>query len=91
MTEPTTAPTAQQVFDTRGFSRAVGAFALSAAGARAQVGAILEHRDGLVLVDTPQGLGLPTGIRLEPASDAAPFINSRRLVINECLHLWSNP
>ncbi|ABX19772.1 flavin reductase [Burkholderia multivorans] len=44
--------------------------ALSAAG-RAQVGAILEHRDGLVLVDTPHGLRLPTGSRLEPASDAA--------------------
>ncbi|MFT4065451.1 flavin reductase [Paraburkholderia sp.] len=45
--------------------------ALAAAGARARVGAILEHRDGLVLVDTPQGLALPTGIRLEPASDPA--------------------
>ena len=44
--------------------------ALSAAGARTHVGAILEHRDGLVLVDTPQGLRLPTGIKLEPASDA---------------------
>ncbi|HEX7932547.1 MAG TPA: flavin reductase family protein [Paraburkholderia sp.] len=45
--------------------------ALAAAGSRAQVGAILEHRDGLVLLDTPQGLQLPTGIKLEPASDAA--------------------
>ncbi|MDR6203983.1 MULTISPECIES: flavin reductase family protein [Paraburkholderia] len=45
--------------------------ALAAAGSRAQVGAILEHRDGLVLLDTPQGLKLPTGIKLEPASDAA--------------------
>ncbi|WP_412529893.1 flavin reductase [Burkholderia lata] len=45
--------------------------ALSAAGGRAEVGAILEHRDGLVLVDTRDGLRLPTGIRLEPASDAA--------------------
>jgi len=45
--------------------------ALAAAGARAQVGAILEHRDGLVLLDTPKGLQLPTGIKLEPASDAA--------------------
>jgi flavin-dependent trigonelline monooxygenase, reductase component len=45
--------------------------ALAAAGTRAQVGAILEHRDGLVLIDTPKGLQLPTGIRLEPASDPA--------------------
>ncbi|MCO4880532.1 flavin reductase family protein [Paraburkholderia caribensis] len=44
--------------------------ALAAAGARAQVGAILEHRDGLVLLDTPKGLQLPTGHKLEPASDA---------------------
>ncbi len=44
--------------------------ALAAAGARAQVGAILEHRDGLVLLDTPKGLQLPTGQKLEPASDA---------------------
>jgi flavin reductase (DIM6/NTAB) family NADH-FMN oxidoreductase RutF len=43
--------------------------ALAAAGTRAQVGAILEHQDGLVLLDTPQGLRLPTGIKLEPASD----------------------
>ncbi len=71
MTESTTAPTAQQAFDTPGFRRALGALALSAAGACAQVGAILEHRDGLVLVDTPQGLRLPIGVRLEPASDAA--------------------
>ncbi|RZF25231.1 flavin reductase [Paraburkholderia sp. UYCP14C] len=45
--------------------------ALAAAGARAKVGAILEHRDGLVLVDTGKGLGLPTGIKLDPASDPA--------------------
>lgn len=45
--------------------------ALAATGSRAHVGAILEHRDGLVLVDTPKGLQLPTGIRLEPASDPA--------------------
>lgn len=45
--------------------------ALAAAGARARVGAILEHRDGLVLIDTPQGVQLPTGVKLEPASDAA--------------------
>ncbi|WP_175864382.1 flavin reductase [Burkholderia cepacia] len=46
-------------------------YALFAAAGSAHVGAILEHRDGLVLVDTPQGLRLPTGIRLEPASNAA--------------------
>jgi flavin-dependent trigonelline monooxygenase, reductase component len=45
--------------------------ALAAAGTRAQVGAILEHPDGLVLVDTPQGLQLPTGVKLDPASDPA--------------------
>ncbi|MGF6653992.1 flavin reductase (DIM6/NTAB) family NADH-FMN oxidoreductase RutF [Paraburkholderia youngii] len=45
--------------------------ALTAAGGRAKVGAILEHRDGLVLVDTGKGLGLPTGIKLDPASDPA--------------------
>lgn len=45
--------------------------AVAAAGTRARVGAILEHRDGLVLLDTPQGLQLPTGARLEPQSDAA--------------------
>ncbi|MEX3937669.1 flavin reductase [Paraburkholderia phymatum] len=45
--------------------------ALAAAGSRAQVGAILEHRDGLVLLDTPKGLQLPAGIKLEPASDQA--------------------
>ncbi|RQR99015.1 flavin reductase [Burkholderia sp. Bp8991] len=45
--------------------------ALSAAGGHAEVGAILEHRDGLVLVDTPHGLRLPTGTRLDPASDPA--------------------
>lgn len=45
--------------------------AMAAAGPRTRVGAILEHRDGLVLLDTPQGLQLPTGARLEPESDAA--------------------
>jgi len=45
--------------------------ALAAAGPRAQVGAILEHRDGIVLLDTPKGLQLPTGNKLEPASDSA--------------------
>ncbi|KND60567.1 Nitrilotriacetate monooxygenase component B [Candidatus Burkholderia verschuerenii] len=44
--------------------------ALSAAGARAKVGAILELDDGIVLLDTPNGLELPAGIRLEPSSDA---------------------
>ncbi|MDR5759041.1 flavin reductase family protein [Caballeronia sp. LZ035] len=44
--------------------------ALSAAGARARVGAILELDDGIVLLDTPSGLELPAGIRLEPSSDA---------------------
>jgi flavin-dependent trigonelline monooxygenase, reductase component len=43
--------------------------ALAAAGPRAQVGAILEHPRGLVLIDTPQGPQLPTGVKLEPASD----------------------
>ncbi|MBB3000323.1 flavin reductase (DIM6/NTAB) family NADH-FMN oxidoreductase RutF [Paraburkholderia tropica] len=45
--------------------------ALAATGARAQVGAILEHRDGLILLETPDGFQLPTGVKLEPASDAA--------------------
>jgi flavin-dependent trigonelline monooxygenase, reductase component len=44
--------------------------ALAATGARAQVGAILEHRDGLVLLDTKDGLQLPAGVKLEPESDA---------------------
>jgi flavin-dependent trigonelline monooxygenase, reductase component len=44
--------------------------ALAATGARAQVGAILEHRDGLVLLETKNGLQLPAGIKLEPESDA---------------------
>ncbi|MEM5338314.1 flavin reductase family protein [Paraburkholderia azotifigens] len=43
--------------------------ALAAAGPSAHVGAILEHRDGIVLLDTPQGLQLPTGNKLEPSSD----------------------
>ncbi|CAB3715077.1 flavin reductase [Paraburkholderia rhynchosiae] len=45
--------------------------ALAATGQRAQVGAILEHRDGLVLIQTASGLQLPTGTRLEPQSDTA--------------------
>ncbi len=48
--------------------------ALAAAGPRAHVGAILEHRDGLVLLDTPQGLQLPTGAKLEPESDGASLL-----------------
>jgi flavin reductase (DIM6/NTAB) family NADH-FMN oxidoreductase RutF len=44
--------------------------ALAATGQRAQVGAILEHPDGLVLIRTAAGLQLPTGTRLEPLSDA---------------------
>ncbi|MGG1949247.1 flavin reductase family protein [Trinickia sp. NRRL B-1857] len=48
--------------------------ALAAAGPRARVGAILEHRDGLVLLDTPQGLQLPTGAKLEPQSDEASLL-----------------
>ncbi|RDU95786.1 flavin reductase family protein [Trinickia dinghuensis] len=48
--------------------------ALAAAGPRARVGAILEHRDGLVLLDTPHGLQLPTGVKLEPESDAASLL-----------------
>ena len=44
--------------------------ALSAAGSRAKVGAILEIDDGIVLLDAPNGLELPAGIRLEPSSDA---------------------
>jgi flavin reductase (DIM6/NTAB) family NADH-FMN oxidoreductase RutF len=40
------------------------------ANARAQVGAILEHNGGVVLLETATGYQLPTGTRLEPASDA---------------------
>lgn len=43
--------------------------ALAATGARTQVGAILEHRDGLVLLETEDGLQLPTGVKLEPETD----------------------
>jgi hypothetical protein len=42
----------------------------AATGVRAQVGALLEHRDGLVLLETDDGLQLPAGVRLEPESDA---------------------
>jgi flavin-dependent trigonelline monooxygenase, reductase component len=77
-------PIVERRFDTPEFRRAPGGlvtgvtvnFCLSqnapdATGARAQVGAILEHRDGLVLLETKDGLQLPTGARLEPESDAA--------------------
>lgn len=63
MAESMTGQIAEHAFDTPGLRRALGA--------RAHVGAILEHRDGLVLVDTAQGLRLPAGIKLEPASDPA--------------------
>jgi flavin reductase (DIM6/NTAB) family NADH-FMN oxidoreductase RutF len=43
--------------------------ALAATGQRAQVGAILEHARGLVLIRTASGMQLPTGTRLEPLSD----------------------
>jgi len=42
----------------------------AATGVCAQVGAILEHRDGLVLLETEDGLQLPTGVKLQPESDA---------------------
>ncbi|MGF6919544.1 flavin reductase [Paraburkholderia sp. 40] len=45
--------------------------ALAATGQRAQVGAILEHANGIVLIRTASGLQLPTGTRLEPLTDAA--------------------
>ncbi|OXC73958.1 flavin reductase [Caballeronia sordidicola] len=46
--------------------------ALAATGQRAQVGAILEHAAGLVLIETASGaLQLPIGTRLEPLADAA--------------------
>jgi hypothetical protein len=63
MAEPVIGPTTQELFNIPRF--------WGATGMRAHVGAILEHRDGLVLIDTAQGVQLPTGIRLEPASDAA--------------------
>lgn len=48
--------------------------ALAVAAPRAHVGAILEHRDGLVLLDTPRGLQLPTGAKLKPESDGASLL-----------------
>ncbi|WP_159876463.1 flavin reductase [Aquitalea denitrificans] len=44
--------------------------ALAAAGPRARVGAILECQGGVVLLKTDKGYMLPSGTRLEPASDA---------------------
>ncbi|SAK92057.1 oxygenase [Caballeronia calidae] len=44
--------------------------ALTAAGSTAKVGAILEHDDRIALLETPRGLELPTGVKLEPASNA---------------------
>lgn len=44
--------------------------ALAAAGPRARVGAILECQGGVVLLKTDKGYTLPSGTRLEPASDA---------------------
>lgn len=41
-----------------------------APGAGAHVGAILEHRDGLVLLETKDGLQLPMGVKLRPEGDA---------------------
>jgi flavin-dependent trigonelline monooxygenase, reductase component len=38
-------------------------------GALIQVGAILEHRTGLVLLESEYGLQLPTGVKLKPGSD----------------------
>jgi flavin reductase (DIM6/NTAB) family NADH-FMN oxidoreductase RutF len=43
--------------------------ALAATGSRAKVGAILELDDGLVFLETANGLELPAGIRLEPSND----------------------
>ncbi|WP_244306319.1 flavin reductase [Paraburkholderia lacunae] len=59
--------------------------ALAATGQRAQVGAILEHPLGLVLIETAAGLELPTGTRLEPVSDAASLrgvLDGYRLKVN---------
>lgn len=44
--------------------------ALAAAGPRARVGAILECQGGVVLLKTDKGYALPSGTRLEPASDS---------------------
>ncbi|MDC7713667.1 flavin reductase [Vogesella sp. LYT5W] len=44
--------------------------ALAATGQRAKVGAILESNGGVLLLETDKGYQLPTGTRLEPASDS---------------------
>ncbi|NIE62501.1 flavin reductase family protein [Burkholderia sp. Ax-1719] len=51
------------------FSLSQDAIAASAASEHAHVGAILENSDGVVLLDTPDGLRLPSGTRLEAAND----------------------
>ncbi len=51
------------------FSLSQDAVAASAARGHAQVGAILENADGVVLLDTPDGLRLPRGTRLEAVND----------------------
>ncbi|SAL83603.1 oxygenase [Caballeronia arvi] len=44
--------------------------ALTAAGSTAKVGAILEHDERIALLETPRGLELPAGVKLEPVSNA---------------------
>lgn len=51
------------------FSLSQDALAATAASEHAQVGAILENSDGVVLLETPDGLRLPRGTRLEAAND----------------------
>jgi flavin reductase (DIM6/NTAB) family NADH-FMN oxidoreductase RutF len=53
------------------FSLSQDALAATAASEHAQVGAILENADGIVLLETPDGLRLPHGTRLEAANDPA--------------------
>ncbi|WP_322054360.1 flavin reductase family protein [Paraburkholderia bannensis] len=53
------------------FSLSQDAIAATAASEYAQVGAILENSDGVVLLETPDGLRLPRGTRLEAANDPA--------------------
>ncbi|WP_322049327.1 flavin reductase family protein [Paraburkholderia sp. J67] len=51
------------------FSLSQDAIAATAASEHAHVGAILEHTDGIVLLETKDGLRLPRGARLESADD----------------------
>ncbi|MBN3856220.1 flavin reductase family protein [Paraburkholderia sp. Ac-20340] len=51
------------------FSLSQEALAATAASEHAHVGAILENSDGVVLLETPEGLRLPCGTRLEAAND----------------------